>query len=61
MMWPNMGGDIQRKQYSRSLQMPELPHLKTEFVHVAWQDTSGNDEILYARSTNGGTTFTASN
>ncbi|HEU4445335.1 MAG TPA: hypothetical protein VFR94_11740 [Nitrososphaeraceae archaeon] len=28
------------------------------FVHVAWQDnTSGNDEILYQRSTNGGETF----
>jgi YVTN family beta-propeller protein len=28
------------------------------FVHVAWQDnTPGNDEIFYSRSTNGGETF----
>jgi hypothetical protein len=30
-----------------------------QFVHVIWQDTPGNGDIFYARSTNGGETFEA--
>ena len=29
-------------------------------VHVTWQDTPGNGDIFYARSTNGGVSFRAS-
>ena len=31
-----------------------------QFVHVTWQDTPGNGDIFYARSTNGGETFETS-
>jgi hypothetical protein len=31
-----------------------------QFVHVIWQDTPGNGDIFYARSTNGGETFETS-
>jgi hypothetical protein len=30
-----------------------------QYVHVTWQDTPGNGDIFYARSTNGGETFEA--
>ena len=32
-----------------------------EIVHVTWQDTPGNGDIFYARSTNGGVAFPTSN
>jgi hypothetical protein len=31
-----------------------------QFVHVTWQDTPGNGDIFYARSTDGGDTFATS-
>jgi hypothetical protein len=31
-----------------------------QFVHVTWQDTPGNGDIFYARSTNGGESFETS-
>jgi hypothetical protein len=58
------GGDTwsEKLNLSNNAGVSREPRVATssdgQFVHVAWQDnTRGNDEIFYSRSTNGGDTF----